>query len=65
MKITRIHFWQLDLPLHKPFWLSGSRTECPIDSGFILSRQLVRQEMKRSPIGPATVQLVLVSGSIP
>lgn len=25
MKITRIHVWQLDLPLHKPYWLSGGR----------------------------------------
>jgi L-alanine-DL-glutamate epimerase-like enolase superfamily enzyme len=25
MKITRITVWQLDLPLHKPYWLSGGR----------------------------------------
>ncbi|MEM7562331.1 MAG: enolase C-terminal domain-like protein [Pseudomonadota bacterium] len=25
MKINRISVWQLDLPLHKPYWLSGGR----------------------------------------
>ena len=25
MKITRIEAWQLDLPLYKPYWLSGGR----------------------------------------
>jgi L-alanine-DL-glutamate epimerase-like enolase superfamily enzyme len=25
MKIDRISVWQLDLPLHKPYWLSGGR----------------------------------------
>jgi L-alanine-DL-glutamate epimerase-like enolase superfamily enzyme len=25
MKIKSIHVWQLDLPLHKPYWLSGGR----------------------------------------
>jgi len=25
MKINRINVWQLDLPLHKPYWLSGGR----------------------------------------
>lgn len=25
MKITRITVWQLDLPLHKPYFLSGGR----------------------------------------
>ena len=25
MKINRITVWQLDLPLHKPYWLSGGR----------------------------------------
>ena len=25
MKIERISVWQLDLPLHKPYWLSGGR----------------------------------------
>ena len=25
MKITAISVWQLDLPLHKPYWLSGGR----------------------------------------
>jgi len=25
VKITRISVWQLDLPLHKPYWLSGGR----------------------------------------
>ena len=25
VKITRVHVWQLDLPLHKPYWLSGGR----------------------------------------
>ena len=25
MKITRTSVWQLDLPLHKPYWLSGGR----------------------------------------
>ena len=22
MKVTRTHVWQLELPLHKPYWLS-------------------------------------------
>ena len=25
MKINRISVWQLDLPLHKPYWFSGGR----------------------------------------
>ena len=25
MKITRITVWQMDLPLTKPYWLSGGR----------------------------------------
>jgi len=25
MKINRISVWQLDLPLYKPYWLSGGR----------------------------------------
>jgi len=25
MKISKINVWQLDLPLHKPYWLSGGR----------------------------------------
>ena len=36
MKITRISVWQLDLPLHKPYYLSGGRLkfEC-LDSTFV------------------------------
>ena len=36
MKINGITVWQLDLPLHKPYWLSGGRLkfEC-LDSTFV------------------------------
>ena len=36
MKITRINVWQLDLPLHKPYYLSGGRLkfEC-LDSTIV------------------------------
>lgn len=36
MKITRITVWQLDLPLHKPYYLSGGRLRFEVlDSTFV------------------------------
>ena len=36
MKITRICVWQLDLPLTKPYWLSGGRLKFEkLDSTFV------------------------------
>ena len=36
MKITHLTVWQLDLPLSKPYWLSGGRLKFEtLDSTFL------------------------------
>ena len=39
MKITRITVWQKDLPLTKPYWLSGGRLKFErLDATFVSPR---------------------------